>query len=323
MPDLPETPPTDAVTRRPWKRALLRPVGTVILLVLLFWLVPLRTVMGTLGRLTLPIGLAAMSAYLSLHSLSAVKLAMVLQATGGALPARATVHAYFAGLFGNVLVPGVIGGDAVTIAVGLRHTRSRAGLVLGCMACRLIDLFSLLVLAGISVLFLPRTGHHVGDRIFIGLFITAALGLFAAWMGLRWVRGRLSRRKLRKLVSVRRSVRLLRQRPMLPAIAFLLSLAAQAGFVVINAHLGEACGLHLPPSVWMFAVLMAKLAAFVPLGQAGIGVREVAFAALLYPFGVAKEQAVPISLVWQSIVIAGALFGGLIFVAARPRSTPS
>ena len=48
-----------------------------------------------------------------------------------------------------------------------------------------------------------------------------------------------------------------------------------------------------------------------PITQGGIGVREVALAALLAPFGAPAVRTVAVGLVWEAIPITGGLFGGL------------
>ena len=62
----------------------------------------------------------------------------------------------------------------------------------------------------------------------------------------------------------------------------------------------------------VFVWPMAKLAAILPITQAGLGVREAALAALFAPLGVAPAQAVAAGLVFQSIVLSAGLVAGCI-----------
>ena len=97
-----------------------------------------------------------------------------------------------------------------------------------------------------------------------------------------------------------------------------LSVIVQISFIFLNVHLAEACGLHLPYRVWLFAWPLAKLSAVVPVTQAGIGVREAALAALLLPFGAPAVLAVAAGLAWDAVVVGGAIAGGILaFVTGR------
>lgn len=90
-----------------------------------------------------------------------------------------------------------------------------------------------------------------------------------------------------------------------------MSLIVQITFISLNVLLAEACRLHLPYRVWLFAWPLAKLSAVVPVTQAGIGVREAALAALLLPFGAPAVLAVAAGLAWDAVVVCGAIVGGI------------
>ena len=102
-----------------------------------------------------------------------------------------------------------------------------------------------------------------------------------------------------------------------------MSLTVQIIFIILNVALAGACGLHLPFRIWLFAWPLAKLAAAVPITQAGIGVREAALAALLVPFGATAVLAVASGLAWDAISISGAIAGGIFALIAgrfRPQT---
>jgi uncharacterized membrane protein YbhN (UPF0104 family) len=71
----------------------------------------------------------------------------------------------------------------------------------------------------------------------------------------------------------------------------------------------------MPVRLWLFAYPLAKLAAVLPVTQGGIGVREVAFAAVLLPLGIQPAAAVAASLAWEVVLVAGGLLGGGISLA--------
>src|SRR2546422_3892717 len=81
---------------------------------------------------------------------------------------------------------------------------------------------------------------------------------------------------------------------------------------------------HVPLRAWLFAWPLAKISALLPVTQGGIGVREVALAALVAPFGAAPVLTVAVGLVWEAIIVAGGLLAGLAsFVLARASAAAS
>jgi hypothetical protein len=102
-----------------------------------------------------------------------------------------------------------------------------------------------------------------------------------------------------------------------------LSLAIQSGFVFANAWMGHAIGIEVPLAVWFLVWPLAKIASLAPISLGGLAVREASLAALLLPFGVPVARSVVCSLLWQTVLIAGGLLGGLVWLAlSRVRHIP-
>ena len=98
----------------------------------------------------------------------------------------------------------------------------------------------------------------------------------------------------------------------------------QTVFVLLNAQLGAAVGIHVSLSVWFFAWPLAKLVALLPISLGGLAVREASLAVLLLGFGVPPARSVVCSLLWQSIAIAGGLLGGAVWlILSRVRRVPT
>jgi len=130
---------------------------------------------------------------------------------------------------------------------------------------------------------------------------------------------RLRRPVARSLVALRR----LWRQPAVFARGLILSLAIQGSFVLLNAWIGRSVGIDVPLAVWFLTWPLAKTAGLLPISLGGLAVREASLATLLLPFGVPAAQAVVASLLWQTVLIAGGLLGGLIWlVLSRVRHLP-
>ena len=98
-----------------------------------------------------------------------------------------------------------------------------------------------------------------------------------------------------------------------------MSLGIQGSFIGLNILLASEIGIDASASVWFFAWPLAKLVALAPISLGGIGVREVAIAGLMAPFGIEPALVVAQSLSWEAVLVGSGLFAGIV-VALLPGS---
>jgi uncharacterized membrane protein YbhN (UPF0104 family) len=224
-------------------------------------------------------------------------------------------------LFGNIFLPSLIGGDVIRAGLALRMGRSKAGVLLGSLVDRILDVFGITCIAIAGALLAPGALDPNSRRAFWVLAIVfvaagiATLGLLMVLPGRRF-----SYRNRRRLVKVRRAGRAMAQQPQRVVMALGLGVTFQVSLILLMARLAPACGLEVPLSAWLLAYPLAKLVALLPVTQGGIGVREAALAALLLPFGAPAVLTVAVGLIWETIIIAGGLIGGAFsFLSGRAR----
>jgi glycosyltransferase 2 family protein len=291
--------------------------GSGLVLYLLLRFLPKREIWNALRQLPLRLWVLVLVGYLAAHVIGAAKYRLVLNLGGAELEVNQATRCYFAGLFGSLFLPSLIGGDILRIALALRVARSRAAVLLGSLVDRITDFCALVILVLVGALFASGTLDPGNRRVFvmvIGIGVLIA-GIAASAVLLFPVR-RLSFRIRRKLVQLRRAWEKILRQPQAMLRALSMSLTVQLAFILLNIQLADACGLHLRFRVWLFAWPLAKLCAAVPITQAGIGVRETALAALLLPFGAPAPLAVASGFAWDAITVAGAAAGGIFALVA-------
>jgi hypothetical protein len=269
---------------------------------------------------TLPrhLWIGVLAGYLATHCLGVTKWRLMVNVGGSGMTWVQAARCYFAGLFGSLFLPSLIGGDLVRAGIAMRIGRSKAGVLLGSLVDRGVDLAALGLLACAGALLVPGGLDPKYRRIFILLGAIALVGIaivgaFAAFLRARRFSYRMRRRFVRFRIAARSMVR----RPGAALAAMSLAISAQLIFVSLNIALAEACGLHLAFRIWLFAWPLAKLSAALPITQGGIGVREAALAALLLPFGAPAVLSVSAGIAWEAIVISGALVAGLTSLLIR------
>ncbi|MGH7658870.1 MAG: lysylphosphatidylglycerol synthase transmembrane domain-containing protein [Gemmatimonadales bacterium] len=297
---------------------------SVTLLTIILIILPWSDVWASLSRLSTGVWLGVLAGFLAGHLVGVFKWRLFVNAGRAALkPVDATL-CYSAGLFANLCLPTIVGGDVLRAALAGRLSRRTEAAIWGGVMDRITDISALAVLITIGGIAsrgsLPGWGSTVltvlvvvgiaGTLIFLPLILRRPLN--------RWP-ARFRRPIGRSLVALRRLIR----RPAIGATGFVMSLTIQGGFVLLNAWLGRAIGIELPLAVWFFAWPLAKIAGLIPISLGGLAVREASLAAILLPFGVPAARAVVCSLLWQTVLIVGGLAGGLVWLVLSRRRRDS
>lgn len=293
---------------------------SLTLLTIILIILPWSDVWASLSRLSTGVWLGVLGGFLAGHLVGVFKWRLFVNAGRAALKPMDAALCYSAGLFANLCLPTIVGGDVLRAALAGRLSRRTEAAIWGGVMDRITDISALAVLITIGGIAsrgsLPGWGSTVltvlvvvgiaGTLIFLPLIFRRPLN--------RWP-ARFRRPIGRSLVALRRLIR----RPAIGATGFVMSLTIQGGFVLLNAWLGRAIGIDLPLAVWFFAWPLAKIAGLIPISLGGLAVREASLAAILLPFGVPAARAVVCSLLWQTVLIVGGLAGGLVWLVLSRR----
>lgn len=300
-----------------WLKALVS-FGVLALLLLVL---PWAEVRASAGRLTAATWAGVLAVFLAGHALGTAKWRLILNAGRSALGRVDAIRCYAAGLFANLCLPSIVGGDVLRAALAGQATGRPEAAILGGVADRLIDVLGLaLIMAAGGLMAHGTLPGWRGQLLVVAVALGAAAGAGLLALALRrplarWPR-RLRRPIGRGLVALRR----LAGNPGAAVAALAGSIVIQSAFVVVNAWMGRAIGIDVPLAVWFLAWPMAKLAGLLPISLGGLGVRDATLAALLVPAGVPAARGMVASLLWQTVLIAGGLVAGLVWWRLRPRT---
>ena len=190
---LPVNSPSDTRTSgKTWTRAALQALlhygGSALVLFLLFRFLSGRQIWHTLETLPRHLWIFVLIGYLATHCIGVTKWRLMVAVAGSGMTWIQAARCYFAGLFGSLFLPSLIGGDLVRAGMAMRIGRSKAGVLLGSLVDRSVDLVALAFLAGIGALLLPGSLDPKDRRIFlllagigfVGTLIAAAIALTIA-----------------------------------------------------------------------------------------------------------------------------------------------
>ena len=309
---------------------LLRWLGTLAVLALLFHLIPFASLRAAMSRVPFTRFAAVLILYLLTLTVAVAKWHFVVNTAGARLKFAASAQCFTSGLFGDLFLPSVIGGDIARLAVGISRSRYPAAVIAGNVADRLLDASAQVTLICLGLFLLPHSLPLALQASARRLLIFGAVGapalVVVCLVFYRKVLGGRSIRFRRRMGQARHAFRAVARRPQNLLAGWILGIFIQSMYVTLTALLGISCGLVLPLRVWLIAWPLAKIAAVLPISQGGIGVREAALVLLLAPFGAPAAVVLATGIVWEGVIIMGGLISGVAaFFLSRqfsPRTNP-
>jgi glycosyltransferase 2 family protein len=220
---------------------------------------------------------------------------------------------YFVGVFTNLFVPGLIGGDAArALYLGRRHDRMAAAIA-SVVADRLVGLIALFWFAAVAVM---TPGAVALPPAIVRPTVFAGVAALAGWL-MAPIAARIVPRLGGRFASFADPILPYLRRPFATVPAIILSMVLQASLAVCQYLLAIGLGLKLPLAAFMLCVPIANVFASLPLTLNGLGVREAAYLVLFGYAGVAKPDAIALGLLWFASTMIGGLSGILAFVTTK------
>ncbi len=282
-----------------------------LLALLLAWFSSTR-ILDVLRQIPLSVGGLVVVLFLLGHVFSAMKWRMLVSGAGAPIGGWVALRAHAAGLFANLCLPSIIGGDVVRAGLAVRAAGRVEAVALGTLADRLIDTTALVGIAGVAAVLSPELARGRAGTALVAAGILLLLAVLGGVAVTRWVpAGRLPERLRQPAARVRAALDALARVPLWTGTALGVSVFVQGAFVGLNVALARGIGIDLPFLAWLLAWPLAKLVALLPISLGGIGVREVALAAFLSPFGIEPALAVAQSLAWEAVLVTGGSVAGV------------
>ena len=220
---------------------------------------------------------------------------------------------YFVGVFTNLFVPGLLGGDAAR-ALYLGRRKGHIGRAAATVAAdRMTGLLALFWFAAACVALFGRTilPHTIMVPI-IAVGVAAIVGYAAMPVILRaidFMPARFSK------LSATLAPYLGRPAALLPAIG--LSLVLHSSQVVCQYLLAVGAGMKIPFWFFLVSVPTTNFFATMPITLNGLGVREGLYIYLFSLIGVPKAEAIALGLLWFTSAILSGLCGSAAFMIAK------
>jgi len=243
------------------------------------------------------------------------------------VPYLRMVAFYFIGMFFNIFLPTIVGGDAVKAILLARETGAPARSTMSVFMERNVGLFALLTIATAAAFVAPPVEVRGFNLLQLTLLVFA--GFIAANIVLA---NRPAYRLVDYLVALTPLARI-RSRAAslyealvpyrearwrgLVAAATAQSFLFQAVVILVVFLNASALGLSLPMSALAVFVPLISLAGMLPVSVNGLGIREALYLLLFGRIGVPADAAVSMALLYFAVTLAASLPGGVVYALQR------
>jgi glycosyltransferase 2 family protein len=330
-----EWPPPTAGGSARW----MRPAVTLLLYALVFYWTDARALFARLGSARLEYVAGGVLLYVAGQAVSAWKWHLLLGPVGlGAVRYTRLLAFYFIGMFFNIFLPTIVGGDAVKAVLLARETRAAGRAAMSVFMERNLGLFALLSIAVVAAWRAPAVDIMGVTLVALTLLLFAgfvAVNVVLASPGIYGLVDRVIERT--PLVRFRAratplydAVAAYTARPGVLAGAVLLSFVFQAVVIAVVFLNARALDLAFPFSAFAVFVPLISLAGMIPVSVNGLGVREALYILFFGRLGAPTEVSVSLALLYLAVTLVASLPGGAVYavqrggrrVAGSPAATP-
>ncbi len=250
--------------------------------------------------------------------ISVIRWRIILQAQGMELGWGELWRTYWAGMFFNNFLPSSIGGDTLRVIWVGKITGDTAGAAASVVIERVLATAGLGLVGFLAGLYVSSPRAEV-----VTLFMVLVIVSFLLLALMMWGRQPFFLKKGRSRVTgflnrICCHGSLIRNKPAKVAAVLIWSLIFQVSVVLVNYCIFS--GLHLSQLDLLDALYVipaASVAAMLPLGINGYGVREAAYLNLLAPYGVPAASAFAASVIFAFMVSLCSLWGGWVWLRGR------
>jgi uncharacterized protein (TIRG00374 family) len=231
---------------------------------------------------------------------------------------------YFIGLFFNLTLPTLVGGDVVKIYYVGKHSNSYSHSFAATFLDRDAGMLAMLIIACAGVLFHPVSVPGVAVEIIVwgafAAFIVGNICLFAPKchrvMTVLFERLHLAKLSM-KMDRVSNVFHIIGKEKSILLAALLLSFLNQLLVIIVVWITAHGLRLQIPFSYFLIFVPVITLISMIPISLNGMGLREYAFLSLFTAIGVLPESCIALGLLTSLLIILSSLPGGIVYIFFR------
>ena len=309
-------------------RRWLKPLGTLTLYGLVLYWTDAAAIARELRDTRLDLMALAVVLYMGGQAVSAWRWKVLLGPVRLQASYMRLLAFYFTGMFFNLFLPTIVGGDAVKAVLLARDTGAPARSTMSVFMERNLGLCSLTIVAVVAAGLAPPV-EVLGLSIRTLTWLLAAGYVAANIVLMSPLAYRLADRLIAstplsrfraRAVSLYEAVAPYKTAGRAVSIAIVLSFIHQAVVIAVVFLNARALSLDVPLAAVAVFVPLVSLAGRAPISVNGLGVREALYILLFGRLGVPAETAVSLALLYLAVTVVASLPGGVAYLMQPARA---
>ncbi|MCX7969476.1 MAG: flippase-like domain-containing protein [Armatimonadetes bacterium] len=301
---------------------LLRFLATVLFIALAIKAVRWDKMAEVIQHSSFLVAIIAATIYACLQCLSATRWWSIARASNMSLRWRDAVAAFYTGMFFNLFLPGLVGGDAVRAILAARRTEHSLSSSFGIVyADRTVGFIAMLLVGTWGAATLHLTNREIiwqplvlGALFAVG--VTAMMVAVAVFISRQW-----KSQWGERIGRFANGIVAFLQKPKTGTLVFAIALTYHLSLTLTLMLLGQAAGIvGRPFSAYAMVVAIATVIGSLPISLHGLGVRELASVKLWALLQVPAEQAMFWALLWRVMAWLVSLPGGIVYLLWADRT---
>ncbi len=283
---------------------------SIVLIVILFHKIDIRKFEDMLFKIGLFKFFILSMLYILSQVISSLRWSLVIRSLNERMHVLELLRAYFLGMYANLFLPSIIGGDAVKAyivsrKIGLRKSISSIFLE------RYNGLLALLAISCISVLLFGNffNGKIIMAVVFVNIFSVVSIYSLRFSIFQRY----------EKLRNFYKDIAAFHKSRFFLQVSF-FSFIVQALVITIYILAGNMLGIKISPIYYLVFIPIINLISFLPISFNGIGVREFSFVYFFAFAKLSKLQALSLSISVFFVVVFCSIIGGIIYFVSKDRT---
>ncbi len=313
-----------------WVTFFVKIILSVLILTILFYKTDVKKFYTIIIEADIQIFFFAFFLFIVAQTISTYRWKMLLHTEKMNIHFYNLVGYYFIGMFFNLFMPTIVGGDVVRGYYLYKKSNMGSESVASIFVERLSGFFALMVIGLLSLII----GYsYINDKpviVILLAFITSGFFAFLLLIANKGVRdrvnnfikgGRLERAR-QKLKGISESIKRYRNHKEVVIRVILLSFLVQMLGIFIFYFTSKALNFNVSLAYFFLFVPIITVISMAPVTFGGLGVREFLAIFLFHKVGLGTTEALSLSLLWFSISVIASIFGGIIFLFSdNPMST--
>jgi uncharacterized protein (TIRG00374 family) len=261
------------------------------------------------------------------HYLCIYRWRMLMRPLMPVLTMGQLIGIYCIGLFFNLTLPSVVGGDVVKMYYAGKPSKAYAQSFAATFLDRDAGMLAMMIIACAAIVFYPVVVPGIPVSLIVWsafvLFVVVNIGIFSPYLH-RVLTGLLRRLHLSKIAmkvdTISTAFQVMGKHKVVLVVSLLISFLNQLLVIAVTWIMALGLRLAVPFSYFLIFVPVITLISMIPISLNGMGLREYAFVSLFGGVGILSASSLAMGILSSVVLVLSSFPGGIVYIFFRNRT---